>query len=254
MMPWNGWFSSFLKDKMGSENYDKLRKLVLYRPDHYSGFEQMPRPYMKLHISDKDPSLTHQFRHPSPGSQPPVELRATDPSFGNSADDPYNVAYYKRDTGRRLTSDPAAMHRDIEQIKLELLPQDDPRVKEAMEEFEKGPGSSPGNKGVFATGKSDYDPSGLRATMSTNWEATEKSLDENMPDHVSFVLFVLSLLLLLKEDVAFVGKERWGGLCFMFSECHVTHPSFLPSENFNASTTSSTSQTAPNTHLDVEAR
>jgi len=139
---------------------------------------------MKLHISDKDPSLTHQFRHPSPGSQPPVELRATDPSFGNSADDPYNVAYYKRDTGRRLTSDPAAMHRDIEQIKLELLPQDDPRVKEAMEEFEKGPGSSPGNKGVFATGKSDYDPSGLRATMSTNWEATEKSLDENMPDHL----------------------------------------------------------------------
>eukprot|EP00970_Alexandrium_tamarense_P002586 scaffold365_cov155-Alexandrium_tamarense.AAC.4 len=143
----------------------------------------MPRPYMKLHISEKDPSLTHQFRHPSPGSQPPVELRATDPLFGNSADDPYNVAYYKRDTGRRLTSDPAAMHRDIEQIKLELLPQDDPRVKEAMEEFEKGPGSSPGNKGVFATGKSDYDPSGLRATMSTNWEATEKSLDENMPDH-----------------------------------------------------------------------
>lgn len=133
-----------------------------------------------------------------------MELRATDPSFGNSADDPYNVAYYKRDTGRRLTSDPAAMHRDIEQIKLELLPQDDPRVKEAMEEFEKGPGSSPGNKGVFATGKSDYDPSGLRATMSTNWEATEKSLDENMPDHVSFVLFVLSLLLLLKEDVAFL--------------------------------------------------
>mmetsp|Transcript_24948 Transcript_24948/g.42736 ORF Transcript_24948/g.42736 Transcript_24948/m.42736 type:complete len:96 (-) Transcript_24948:109-396(-) len=53
-----------------------------------------------------------------------------------------------------------------------------------MEEFEKGPTSSPGNKGVFATGKSDYDPTGLRATMSTSWEATEASLDANMPDHL----------------------------------------------------------------------
>ena len=186
MMPWNGWFSSFLQDKLGDERYRSLRKLLLYRPDDYTGFEQMPRPNTRLGISEADPDLTHKFRQPSPGSQPPVSLdRDTDPSFGNAADDPYNVSYYKRDTGRRYTSDPAAKHRDIEALKLALLPADDPRVQEAKEEFEKGPGSSVGNKGVFATGKTDYDPSGLRATMSTSWEATERSLDENMPDHVS---------------------------------------------------------------------
>eukprot|EP00571_Detonula_confervacea_P015542 CAMPEP_0172309632 /NCGR_PEP_ID=MMETSP1058-20130122/10284_1 /TAXON_ID=83371 /ORGANISM="Detonula confervacea, Strain CCMP 353" /LENGTH=271 /DNA_ID=CAMNT_0013022291 /DNA_START=70 /DNA_END=885 /DNA_ORIENTATION=+ len=183
MMPWNGWFSSFLKDKLGDEKYGKLRKLVLYKPDDYNDFEQMPRPNTKLGISAKDPKLMMQFRYPSPGSQPPVEQPLTDASFGNAGDDPYDVTYYKRDTARRYASDP--MSRDLEKLKLELLPQDDPRVKEAMEEFEKGPGSSPGNKGVFATGKTDYDTKGgLRAAMSTSWEATEASLDANMPDHL----------------------------------------------------------------------
>jgi hypothetical protein len=185
MMPWNGWFSSFLASKLGPERYDSLRRLILYRPDDNTGMEQMPRPNTKLSLSDQDPELVHKFRQPSPGSQPPVSLdRDTDPSFGNAADDPYNVSYYKRDTGRRYTSDPASSHRDIEAIKLALLPSDDPRVQEAKEEFNKGPGSSVGNKGMFATGKTTYDPSGLRATMSTSWEATEKSLDENMPNHL----------------------------------------------------------------------
>ncbi|KAL7474796.1 hypothetical protein ACHAW6_000748 [Cyclotella cf. meneghiniana] len=193
MMPWNGWFSSFLQDKLGEARYQSLRKLLLYRPDHYSDFEQMPRPNSKLPISDSDPNLVHKFRQPSPGSQPPVSLdRSVDASFGNAADDPYNVAYYKRDTGRRYTSDPASKHRDIEEIKLALLPADDPRVQEAKEEFEKGPGSSPGNKGMFATGKTTFDPTGLRATMSTSWQATEKSLDENMPDHLPTPVWMLS--------------------------------------------------------------
>eukprot|EP00956_Cyclotella_meneghiniana_P027155 scaffold60399_cov70-Cyclotella_meneghiniana.AAC.1 len=185
MMPWNGWFSSFLQSKLGEERYQSLRKLVLYRPDSYTNFEQMPRPVHKLPISESDPNMTHQFRQPSPGSQPAVQLdREQDPSFGNAADDPYNVAYYKRDTGRRYTSDPAAKHRDIEEIKLSLLPSDDPRVQQAKEELAAGPGSSGGNSGVFATGKSNYDPTGLRASMSTSWKATEESLDANMPDHL----------------------------------------------------------------------
>jgi len=185
MMPWNGWFGAFLKDKLGPEKYEKLRHLVLYKPDSYTDFEQMPRPNTKLGISENDPNLKHQFRYPSPGSQPPVREPETDASFGNAGDDPYNVSYYKRDTGRRYTSEPGAgLHRDIEKIQLELLPQDDPRVKEAMEEFEKGPGSSPGNKGQFALAKTNYDPTGLRASMSTSWKATQESLDSNMPDHL----------------------------------------------------------------------
>ena len=181
---------------MGPEKYESLRQLVLYKPDHYSDFEQMPRPNMKVGLSDKDPTLTHKFRQPSPGSQPPVQMSVEDESFGNAGDDPYDVTYYKRDTGRRYTTDPTDNYRDLEKIKLQLLPQDDPRVKEAMEEFDQGPTSSPGNKGVFATGKSDYDPTGLRATMSTSWEATEASLDANMPDHVSCVLLSVCLFVI----------------------------------------------------------
>lgn len=204
MMPWNGWFSSFLKDKMGAEKYETLRSYVLYKPDHYSDFEQLPRPNTKLHISEEDPTLTHQFRHPAPGSQPPVEMRETDASFGNAGDDPYDVTYYKRDTGRRHTSDPTSLHRDLEKIKLDLLPQDDPRVKEAQEEFGQGPGSSPGNKGVFATGKSDYDTTGgLRASMSTSWEATEASLDANMPDHLPTPTWMLK-----QEEIVAWHEER----------------------------------------------
>mmetsp|Transcript_11177 Transcript_11177/g.24190 ORF Transcript_11177/g.24190 Transcript_11177/m.24190 type:complete len:274 (+) Transcript_11177:72-893(+) len=184
MMPWNGWFSSFLKDKLGDEKYEKLRQIVLYKPDDYTNFEQMPRPNTELGLSDEDPTLKHKFRHPSPGSQPPVRMPETDASFGNSGEDPYDVSYYKRDTGRRYTSEPGAIQRDLERIKLELLPQDDPRVKEAMEEFEKGPGSSPGNKGRFALAQTHYDPKGLRASMSTSFEATQESLDSNMPDHL----------------------------------------------------------------------
>jgi hypothetical protein len=185
MMPWNGWFSSFLKDRLGDDRYKRLRDVVLYRPGDWLGMEQQPRPATKLGMSATDPTYVKQFRHPSPGSQPPVKQPDEDPSFGNAGDDPYDVTYYKRDTGRRYTSDTADMHRDLERIKLGLLPQDDPRVIEAIAEFEKGPGSAPGNKGRFATGQTSYDTKdGLRASMSTSWEATERSLDANMPDHL----------------------------------------------------------------------
>lgn len=159
----------------------------------------MPRPNTTLKISDENPDLKIKFRHPSPGSQPPVELRSADPSFGNAGEDPYDVSYYKRDTGRRYTSDPATAMHHLEKIKLQLLPEDHPKVKEALEEHEKGPGSSPGNKGMFATGKSDFDPTGLRATMSASYEATEASLDANMPDHVSIfsTVFIFPLIMFL---------------------------------------------------------
>jgi len=65
-----------------------------------------------------------------------------------------------------------------------MLPPDDERVIEAKAALADGPGSSPGNKGMFATGKTDYDPAGLRASMSANHAALKKSLDDNMPDHL----------------------------------------------------------------------
>jgi hypothetical protein len=174
MMPWDGWFSSFLKTRIGEGRYDKLRQLVLYRPDDIHSLEQMPKPTTKVPIS-KDGKETAMFRYPSPGSQAPVRM----PQFNlDNNEDPYNNSYYTRDTGRRKDQ-------NLAKLKVALLPQDDPRVAEMVQQLEAGPSSSPGNKGTFATGPSDFDTTGgLRATMSTNNAALEASLDANMPDHL----------------------------------------------------------------------
>lgn len=178
MMPWNGWFSSFLKDRLGAERYDKLKGLVLYRPDDIHSLHQIPNPSTKVPISKDDPTQTAMFRYPSPGSQPPVRMPEVE-----EGEDPYDISYYKRDTGRR-NLDPAFPNPELEKMKLDLLPQDDPRVQEMQAQFEEGPKSSPGNKGRFATGQTNYDPKGLRASMSTSNEALEESLDSYMPDHL----------------------------------------------------------------------
>lgn len=179
-MPWNGWFSSFLASKLGPDRFESLRKAVVFRPDDIHNLEQIPRPDTKVPITD-DGSKTAMFRYPSPGSQVGGRQPEADP--GSEEDDPYNIAYYPRDTRRRY-QDPAFPNKDLEEIKLALLPEDDEAVQEAKTKFEEGAKSSPGNKGRFATGPSDFDPSSLRATMSTNHEAVQKSLDANMPDHL----------------------------------------------------------------------
>lgn len=181
MMPWEGWFSSFLKDKLGDEKYDKyVRRVFQFRPDDIHNLNQIPNPSTKVPLTE-DGKVTAQFRYPSPGSQDPVRIPSEEP--GSRYDDPYVTSHFTRDTARREL-DPAFPHPELERMKLELLPQDDPRVIEAKEKLDEGPGSSPGNKGMFATGKSDFDPEGLRATMSANHEALNAALDAEMPDHL----------------------------------------------------------------------
>uniref|UniRef100_A0A7R9WHZ7 Uncharacterized protein n=1 Tax=Pseudictyota dubia TaxID=2749911 RepID=A0A7R9WHZ7_9STRA len=180
MMPWNGWFSSFLKDKIGAERYDKLRRSVLYMPDDIHDLNQVPNPSTKVPLTE-DGKETAQFRYPSPGSAEPVKVPINDK--GTRYEDPFVTSHFTQDTARRHR-DPAFPNPEAEKLRLELLPQDDPRVIEAKEKFAEGPKSSPGNKGMFATGKSDFDPEGLRATMSANHEALNKSLDANLPNHL----------------------------------------------------------------------
>lgn len=176
-MPWNGWFTSFVANSMGPTNYEKLRSMLVFRPDDIHNLEQIPKPNTKVSLTE-DGSQTAMFRYPSPGSQKGGRQPTLD-----VGEDPYNIAYYPRDTKRRY-DDPAFPNQDSEEMKLALLPDDDEAVKEAKERFEEGPQSSPGNQGRFATGPSDFDPSGLRASMSTSHEAVQKSLDANMPDHL----------------------------------------------------------------------
>jgi len=179
-MPWEGWVSSFLSSKIGNERFEKLRSLVVFRTDDIHRGDQIPIPETKVPIN-KDGSMTAKFRYPSPGSQPVG--RQVEEDKGTLYEDPFFVSYYPRDTGRR-GQDPAFPNEDLEKLKLQLLPQDDEKVQEALAKLEEGARSSPGNKGMFATGKSDFDPTSLRATMSTNNEALNKSLDSYMPNHL----------------------------------------------------------------------
>mmetsp|Transcript_29828 Transcript_29828/g.39038 ORF Transcript_29828/g.39038 Transcript_29828/m.39038 type:complete len:269 (+) Transcript_29828:55-861(+) len=184
MMPWKGWVESFLKDKLGPERFQKYRELVYYKPDDIHDLNQIPFPSTKIPISKDDPKMTAQFRHPSPGSQPPVRIPSADP--GTTQEDPFNTSYYTRDTGRRGL-DPAWKNPELERVKVELMNPNDPDVEDLKAKLEAGPESSPGNSGRFATGPSDFDTTnGLRATMSANHEALEASLDANMPDHLPY--------------------------------------------------------------------
>jgi len=177
-MPWEGWFTSFLNKSLGDKTYQKLRSYIVFMPQDIHNLEQQPLPGTKVPLTE-DGKITAQFRYPSPGSQPRVVQ--PDEDDGTMYEDPYIGSYYTRDTRRRF-DDPAFPNPELEAAKLAILPEDDPRVKEMMENFEEGPKSSPGNKGMFATGHSDIDS--LRAAMSTNHASVNESLDDNMPDHL----------------------------------------------------------------------
>jgi len=179
MMPWKGWVSRFLKEKMGDERFVALQEAFYYRPSDINDLNQIPFPSTKVPISRDDPTVTASFRSPSPGSAPPVRI----PKFelGTTQEDPYNTSYYKRDTARRYLD---TNNTEVERLKLELMDPNSQEVQDLKDALI--PTSSPGNKGRFATGPSDFDPTGLRATMSTNHAALEESLDANMPDHLPY--------------------------------------------------------------------
>ena len=188
LMPWRGWFDRILKDKLSTSQYDAYRNVFFFMPDDIYDLQQSPKPNQKIPISKTDPTITAMYRHPSPGSAPPASL----PEFSNDGsydDDPFDIGYFKRDTRRRYLSSEMG-NREQELEKLKLMDQNDPLVQEEIKKVMAGPMSSPGNKGKFATGPSDFDPTGLRATMSVTWAELEKSLDSHMPDHLPTPIWV----------------------------------------------------------------
>lgn len=180
LMPWKGWFDRLMKDRLSPGMYETYRKTFHFRPDDKNDLLQQPYPATKIPTTD-DGSHMASVRYPSPGSQDPVRIPTLE-----EGEDPYFTAHYVRDTTRRYL-DPAFPNPELEQLKIDLLPQDDSRVEEAKAKLDEGPKSSPGNKGRFATGVSDFDTTGgMRATMSTNHEAVNASLDSYMPDHLPY--------------------------------------------------------------------
>eukprot|EP00538_Stauroneis_constricta_P002878 CAMPEP_0119563366 /NCGR_PEP_ID=MMETSP1352-20130426/23178_1 /TAXON_ID=265584 /ORGANISM="Stauroneis constricta, Strain CCMP1120" /LENGTH=278 /DNA_ID=CAMNT_0007611947 /DNA_START=79 /DNA_END=915 /DNA_ORIENTATION=+ len=176
MMPWKGWFDAYLKERLSEERYKSLKATFYFKPDDPFNLQQIPNPSTKVPIGNDGEEAA--FREVSPGSQPPVDVPKYDLD-----DDPYDSGYFKRDTRRRY-EDPEFPHPDVEAFKLGMLDGDDPEVQEAKEKLAAGPKSSKGNKGVFPTGPSDFDPSGLRANMSVTPAALSKSLDSYMPNHL----------------------------------------------------------------------
>uniref|UniRef100_A0A7S0GBQ4 Uncharacterized protein n=1 Tax=Proboscia inermis TaxID=420281 RepID=A0A7S0GBQ4_9STRA len=196
MMPWNGWFSSLLQSKLGDKNYQKMREFLLWDANDIHNLEGVPRPNTKIPIN-KEGTEFAQFRYPSPGNRKAVNIPNEDD------EDPYNNAYYPTDT-RRRDNDPANPNPDVERLKVSLMDQSNPKVKEMAEKLAAGPASSPGNKGVFATGKTSYDPSGLRAAMSANHTAVNAMLDDHMPNHLPISTWVK------REDAIISRLEELG--------------------------------------------
>jgi hypothetical protein len=69
MMPWVGWFNRLLESSLGKERYTALRNRMVFAPEDMYDLEQAPRPAQKIPISKTDPTITHMYRYPSPGSQ-----------------------------------------------------------------------------------------------------------------------------------------------------------------------------------------
>jgi hypothetical protein len=177
MMPWKGWVDRFLKDKMSAEQYQTWRNTFYFWPEDPYNLMQMPPASYKVPVSADGKEFG--YREVSPGSQPGVSV-----PLHNLDDDPYDSGYFKKDTRRRYV-DPEFPHPEIEQLKLDMQDPNDPEVQAAKEKLAAGPKSSPGNGLRFATGPSNFDPTGLRAVMAVTNAQIQKELDKHMPDHVS---------------------------------------------------------------------
>jgi len=176
MMPWKGWVDRFLKDKLSADQYSSYKNTFHFWPEDPYSLQQMPSPSMKPPVTADGKEIG--FREVSPGSQPAVDIPLHDLD-----DDPYDSGYFKKDTRRRYV-DPEFPNQEIEQLKLDMQDPNDPEVKAAKEKLAAGPTSSPGNGLRFATGPSDFDPTGLRAVMAVTHAEIEKEMNKHMPDHL----------------------------------------------------------------------
>ena len=140
MMPWKGWFQRFVAEQIGEDKLKEIRKKVYFMEDDIYDLNTPNQSY-KIPISRTDPSITHQYRYPAPGSQPAVRI----PDMEED-EDPYDSGYFKRDTRRRYQFS-ELQNPENEKLKLEYMDPKDPAVVEAKEELKKArPASSPGNK------------------------------------------------------------------------------------------------------------
>jgi len=177
LMPSRGWIERLLREKMSPKAFNTAKNFFYFWPEDPNNLNQFPYPDDQ-HVVSKDGKESVTMREISPGSQPFVDIPKHDLD-----DDPYDSGYFKKDTRRRYV-DPEFPNQEVEQIKLDMLDENDPEVVEAKKRLATGPDSSPGNGGVFANGVSETQMGGLRAVMSVTNEDLFKELDKHMPDHL----------------------------------------------------------------------
>jgi hypothetical protein len=206
-----------LKEKLGDEKFTRLRNTMVFRPTDIHNLSGAPE---SARLTMPGVPSIQGYRYPAPGSQPAVNIpqsdEGTDPYNTNyySRDTRRNlkreeITFIGCDNTREEIEEYISARggvvetwKETKEEALEICAKMDPSeatmylakyeggaVTRARvmfpedikaREFAKRPGS-PGNKGVFATGKSDFDPSGLRTAMQTNWAAMNASLEAHRP-------------------------------------------------------------------------
>lgn len=137
---------------------EKIRKATLFRPEDPNKLLQMLPPVWQHH----EVARIKGFRNPSPGSQvaPSVPSRY-------SSDDIYNTNYYFRNPKNLKTGDTTMLETGK---KTYLIGEDKPNLPTAYKR---------------KINLLPYDPSGLRTTKTTTWDAVNQVLEKRVVvDHL----------------------------------------------------------------------
>jgi len=197
--------------------YKRLRDTMTFKENDVHNMEGAPS---SAHLTMPGVPSIKGYRYPAPGSQPAVNIPQSDegsdpyntnyysrdtrrnqkrPKYTTLGGDntPSEVQAYLASRGAVVeswveTKEEAvaiaarlgeaegskylAKYEGKETTKARVMFPEDIQAREDA----KNPGS-PGNKGVFATGLSEFDPSGLRTAMQTNWAAMDLELEKHRP-------------------------------------------------------------------------
>mmetsp|Transcript_21133 Transcript_21133/g.84242 ORF Transcript_21133/g.84242 Transcript_21133/m.84242 type:complete len:207 (-) Transcript_21133:448-1068(-) len=112
------------------------------------------------------------YRYPAPGSRPPPRIPRVE-----SPDDVFDIKYYSRDTVRQPRKRYVLANKAYlsEEQKKKAVAID----AEPPKQLNWGSTGKFGNPAV-----KEYDPTGLRSSMTATYEALEASLEKHQPDHL----------------------------------------------------------------------
>jgi hypothetical protein len=153
-----------MKSIMPPSMYNSLREMIVFRPEHYTNLIQV-LPQKKQGLDDVVPHIKG-FRYPAPGSTHKVSVPVRD-----DLDKVYDIRAYPRNSSN--------MAFDTETV----INATTPAVSRPNGQYGD---RTYGSTGIYAKpAVTQYDPSGLRASMNATWEEMDKALEvEAKADHL----------------------------------------------------------------------